>query len=96
MKRFATSVVMAALCCSTASAVTFGERATSKGINPGHVMPAWVYANGRCSFATCEEYQIDSLDGIGDYDWITTPTTELDLGNNCLASVGTGILLGVR
>ena len=38
---------------------------------------------------------IDSLSGISDFDWITTPTTSLDLSDNMLTTVGAGAFNGL-
>jgi hypothetical protein len=43
---------------------TFGDWARDRGYSPGDVMPDWVPASD--SFT-------DSLDGIGEFDWTTTP-----------------------
>lgn len=74
------AVVVSALISPTgASGVTFGEWASSQGHSPGAVMPSQVDATSA---------SIDSLSGVGDYDWTSTPTTELILANNELTSIG--------
>ena len=61
------SIVVASLLVpAAASGITFGEWASSQGYSPGAVMPDSVSARNRF---------IDSLSGISDFDWITTPTT---------------------
>ena len=78
---------MSALTSPTgASGVTFGEWASSQGHNPGAVMPSLVDATSA---------SIDSLSGVGDYDWTTTPTTELILAENELTSIGLGDFSGL-
>ena len=78
---------MSALISPTgASGVTFGEWATAQGHNPGDVMPSLVDATSA---------SIDSLSGVDDFDWTTTPTTGLILANNVLTSVGLGDFSGL-
>lgn len=86
--------IMAAMCVagivfstSTASAITFGEWAASEGYSPGDVMPDRVRAS---------EASIDSLAGIGDYDWSTTPTINLWLNGNQLTSIDSGVFEGLK
>jgi hypothetical protein len=84
MRRLATLAVVAALISPTAASgqdYSFGDWARDQGYSPGDVMPASVRAfNG----------PIDSLDGIGEFDWTTTPTVELDLHDNQLSSIESG------
>ena len=70
---------------SDARAITFGEWATGQGW-PDDVAPDVVYAANA---------SIDSLAGIGDYDWTTTPTTYLDLSSNQITSVESGDFAGL-
>jgi hypothetical protein len=77
MRRLATLVVVAALLSPpTASGqYTFGDWARDQGYSPGDVMHVWVDARESSP-------AIDSLDGIGQFDWTATPTTELILWSN--------------
>ena len=70
----------AAVVCSpsAAPAITFGEWAADRGYSPGDVMPDRVDAS---------DASIHSLDGIGDYDWTTTPTERLCLDGNELQAI---------
>ena len=54
---------------------TFGDWANDHGFDHGDAMPSEVWADNS---------SIDSLDGIGDFDWTTTPTWKL-----CLAAIRT-------
>lgn len=75
-------VVAAVLIWPTSgSAITFGEWAASRGYSPGDVMPWIVWQTGG---------NIDDLDGIGEFDWISRPTTVLDLGGNQISSIESG------
>jgi hypothetical protein len=72
---------------SDVQAVTFGEWATSKRHWPaGYVMPEAVYAQAA---------SIDSLAGIGNYDWVTTPTRTLFLDGNQITSLESGAFTGL-
>jgi hypothetical protein len=51
---------------NAASGITFGEWASDYGYSPDVPMPDLVDAI---------DFSIDSLDGIGGFDWTTTPTT---------------------
>ena len=57
---------------------TFGDWARDEGYEPGDVMPSEV--DTQCPYDGCSP-AIDSLDGIGEFDWTTTPTTRLDTRN---------------
>jgi len=74
----AAAVVSALMLPTAASAITFGDWASDNGYSPGDVMPGTVYA---------WYSSIDSLDGIGDYNWTTTPTMRLYLDGNQISSV---------
>jgi hypothetical protein len=69
-----------------ARAITFGDWAISQGWPAGHIMPNSVGAWSA---------SIDSLAGIGDYDWTTTPTRYLYLNSNQIASIESGALAGL-
>jgi hypothetical protein len=73
------AVVLALILSTAASGYTFGDWASDRGYyHPGEVMPAGVYASLS---------SIDSLDGIGSFDWTTTPTTYLGLFVNQISSI---------
>ena len=81
MRRLATLAVAAALLSPTVASgqdYTFGDWARDQGYEPGDVMPDEVYAQ----FSS-----IDSLIGIGEFDWTTTPTWYLVLFGNQLSSI---------
>ena len=88
MRRIALSAVVVTVLMwpTAASGYTFGDWASDNGYSPGAVMPetvvAWVPS-------------IDSLDGIGDFDWITTPTTNLNLNGNQVSSIESGDFSGL-
>jgi hypothetical protein len=86
--RLATLAVAAALISPAVASgqCTFLDWARDQGYEPGDVMPGAV--NARVS-------GIDSLDGIGDFDWTTTPTTRLELGFNQLSSIESGGFSGL-
>ena len=88
MRRLATLAVVAALMSPTVASgqYTFGDWARDQGYSPGDVMPSKVWADGA---------GIDSLDGIGEFDWNTTPTIELSLGFNVLSSIESGAFSGL-
>ena len=65
-------VVSALMSPTAASGYTFGDWASDEGYNPDAVMPGTVWANNSSP-------AIDSLDGINEFDWNTTPTTKLVL-----------------
>jgi hypothetical protein len=46
-------------------------------------------------YAAAQVPQIDSLDGIGDFDWTTTPTETLRLDGNQLSSIESGDFSGL-
>ena len=85
MRRLATlAAVVAALMSSTAASgqdYTFGDWARDQGYEPGDAMPYSVDANGSSPPA------IDSLNGIGGFDWTTTPTTKLHVAHNQISSI---------
>ena len=60
---------------------TFGDWARDEGYLPGDAMPSLVGP------AMCH---MDSLDGIDEFDWTTTPTITLHLDYNELSSVESG------
>jgi Leucine-rich repeat (LRR) protein len=64
-----------------AQAITFGEWAANRGWAAGHVMPTTVYA---------DHASIDSLAGVGDYDWTTRPAVHLDLTYNQITNLEPG------
>jgi Leucine-rich repeat (LRR) protein len=89
MRRLATLAVVVALISPTVAAgqdYTFGDWARDQGYSPGDAMPHVVGA---------AEAGIDSLDGIGEFDWTTTPTTDLDLHGNQLSSIESGDFSGL-
>jgi hypothetical protein len=67
-------------------AITFGEWAANQGWTTGHVMLAGVDAGSAF---------INSLTGIGNYNWTTTPTVYLDLGGNQITSIESGAFTGL-
>jgi hypothetical protein len=83
MRRMAVLAVVAVLISPTVASAqyTFGDWARDQGYEPGNVMPevvkAWLAG-------------IDSLDGIGEFDLTTTPTTMLWLDENQLSSIESG------
>ena len=90
MRRLATLAVVAALLSPpTASGqYTFGDWARDQGYSPGDVMHVWVDARDSSP-------AIDSLDGIGQFDWTTTPTMELILWSNQISSIESGDFSGL-
>jgi hypothetical protein len=89
MRRLATLAVVVALISPTVAAgqdYTFGDWARDQGYSPGDVMPQALLAWSE---------GIDSLDGIGEFDWTTTPTTDLDLHGNRLSSIESGDFSGL-
>ncbi|MBN1855077.1 MAG: leucine-rich repeat domain-containing protein [Pirellulales bacterium] len=62
---------------------TFGEWARDHGYSPGDVMPKSVGAHSSSP-------PINSLDGIGEFNWNTTPTETLSLGYNQISSIESG------
>ena len=80
-------VVSALMSPTAASGYTFGDWASDNGYSPGDVMPE---RGGRQRFLA-----IDSLDGIGEFDWTTTPTTELYLDDNQISSIESGDFSGL-
>jgi hypothetical protein len=92
MRRLATVAVVAALTAPTAALgqnYTFGDWARDQGYSLEDVMPNFVNAHGYAP------PKIDSLIGIDEFDWTTTPTTELRLSGNQLSSIETGHLSGL-
>ena len=67
-------------------AITFEEWATGQGWSAGHVMSVTVDARSA---------SIDSLVGIGNYDWTTTPTANLFLSYNQITSIAPGTFMGL-
>ena len=79
-------IVSAFVASAGASGGTFGDWASGQGYNPGDVMPSQVSATTAL---------IDSLSGIGAYDWTTTPATELFLNDNRLSAIESGDFSGL-
>jgi hypothetical protein len=67
---------------------SFGDWARDRGYEPGDVMPEQVGASGSSP-------AIDSLEGIGEFDWTTTPTTHLHLRENQISSIESGAFSGL-
>jgi hypothetical protein len=65
---------------------TFGDWARDQGYSPGDVVPEGFFA----AWAS-----IDSLDGIGGFDWTTTPTTGLALHTHRRSSIEPGAFSGL-
>ena len=89
MQRLATLAVTAALISPTVASgqdYTFGDWARDQGYEPGDVMPdtVWTRYSG-----------IDSLDGIGGFDWKTTQTRRLLLDWNWVESTESGDFSGL-
>lgn len=57
---------------------SFGDWARDQGYSPGDAMPDLVDASSS---------DIDSLAGIGDFDWNATPTSQLRLDENQISSI---------
>ena len=74
------------IAATDARAITFGQWATNQGWPAGYVTPAAVYA---------PDGSIDSLAGIGNYNWTATPTTTLDLYCNQITSIESGAFSGL-
>jgi hypothetical protein len=88
MRWLVTLAVVAALISPTAaSGYSFGDWASDQGYSPGAIMPDEV--SNACAFGSCAN-AIDSLDGIGEYDWTTTPTLQPDLSFNRISSIQSG------
>jgi hypothetical protein len=84
MRRLATLAVLVALMSPTAaSGYTFGDWARDHGYSPGDVMPSEVNANPHSPAN-------DSLDGVDEFDWTTTPTEHLNLALNHLRNIASG------
>ena len=84
------SVVVAALSWPTGvAAYTFGDWVRDHAYSPGAVMPESVDAK-------YSSPAIQTLDGIGVFDWTTTPTTSLQLRGNELSSIETGDFSGLE
>jgi hypothetical protein len=71
---------------TAASAYAFGDWARGEGYEPGDVMPIGVDA---------WYSSIDSLDGIGEFDWTTTPTWELRLEGSQTSNIEPGTFSGL-
>jgi len=65
---------------------TFSSWASEQGYSPGAAMPAVVNAR---------DSDIEQLSGFADYDWTTTPTTELILVNNQVSSIAADAFSGL-
>ena len=92
MWRLGTLAVVAALISPTTASgqdYTFGDWARDQGYSPGDVMPFVVDTNGSSPPV------IDSLSGIGEFDWTTTPTTGLWLYGNQISSIESGDFSGL-
>jgi hypothetical protein len=88
MRRLAILAVVAALMPPTEASgqnYTFGDWARDHGYSPGDVMPRRV-CTGCSSYSPCS-LAIDSLNGIGEFDWTGTPTTRLNLDFNQTSSI---------
>ena len=90
MRRLVTLAVVATLTLPTAASgeYTFGDWARDQGYSPDDVMPELVDASN-------SHPAVDSLNGIGDFDWTTTPTTQLDLSRNQVSSIEPGDFSGL-
>jgi hypothetical protein len=89
MRRLATFAVVAVLISPAAASgqdYTFGDWARDQGYSPGDVMPDAVWAVGA---------GIDSLGGIGDFNWTTRPTWYLNLSDNQISSIESGAFSGL-
>jgi Leucine-rich repeat (LRR) protein len=86
------AVVVALIAPTVASGqdYTFGDWARDQGYSPGEVMPEAVVA----CWPPCSP-EIDSLDGIGEFDWTTTPTTELWLLGSQISNIKPGDFNGL-
>jgi hypothetical protein len=82
------AVVSALMSPTAVSAYSFGDWASDQGYDTGDAMPR-VVSTRNSSLA------IDSLDGIGDFDWTTTPTTKLELRHNQLSNIESGAFIGL-
>ena len=79
------ALVILLLSVVPAQAITFGDWAATQGW-PGNVTPATVNA---------DVASIDSLIGIGDYNWLTTPTRTLFLDHNQITSIESSAFSGL-
>ena len=71
MKRLAVLAVVVALMSPTVASgqdYSFGEWARDQNYLPSDAMPEWVLT---------DEDGIDSLDGIGEFDWTTTVSLDM-------------------
>ncbi|MCX7426305.1 MAG: leucine-rich repeat domain-containing protein [Planctomycetia bacterium] len=80
------SWALLAIPVTDARAITFGEWATNQGWPADYEMPAKVEADSA---------SIDSLAGIGNFDWMATPTTALYLNGNQITSLESGAFTGL-
>jgi hypothetical protein len=67
---------------------TFGDWARDQAYLPGDAMPQEVDAHHSSP-------PVDSLTGIGEFDWTTTPTTILQLYRNAISSIEPGDFSGL-
>jgi hypothetical protein len=92
MRRLATLAVVAVLMSATVASgqdYSFGDWARDQGYSSGDVMPSEVDA---ACWPSCSP-AIDSLDGIGEFDW--TPTYGLSLDHNQISSIESGAFSGL-
>jgi hypothetical protein len=82
------AAVLALMLSTAASGYSFGDWAIANGYSLNADMPDEVDAGGSSP-------AIDSLNGIGDYNWTATPTTNLYLYNNQLSSIESGDFSGL-
>ena len=75
------AAILLVIPATDARATTFGEWATNRGWPPGYITPATVVASSG---------SIDSLAGIGNYNWMGTPTTYLSLLGNQITCIESG------
>jgi hypothetical protein len=95
MRRLAVLAVVAALVAPTVASgqnYTFGDWARDQGYSPGDVMPSAVSAWWELGDGSP---RIESLDGIGEFDWTTTPTTALELTGNQITRIESGAFNGL-
>jgi hypothetical protein len=86
MRRLATLALLAALLSPTTASgqYTFGDWASDQGYSPGDIMPNSVHAGWDWQGSLP---QITSIEGVGEFDWTTTPTQALYLQFNQISSI---------
>jgi len=93
MQRLAVSVVVVLSALIWPAAVfgqyTFGDWASEHGYSSGDAIPRSVLANSSIP-------PIESLAGIAEFDWRTTPTRLLWLDDNAISSIESGTFSGLR